>query len=197
MVAGSNPHHRWPGVRPGNIPNLFTDLGRIEDWVGLAARGSREICWNDLRGESNPGRLHGSTMVYPLCYSCCNIVGNFTLKNPDFFNINIRNKWKCLLLFHDWFPVKFEFIHIQYFFGMVRNKSSHRRGSVGKGILRNLPKFLGKHLRQSLFINKVAGLRKKDTLTRVFSCEFYEIFKNTFFTEHLWFTASWEIKPNY
>ena len=26
---------------------------------------------------------------------------------------------------------------------------------------------------------------KKDTLTLVFSCEFYEIFKNTFFTEHL------------
>ena len=36
---------------------------------------------------------------------------NFTLKNPDFFNINIRNNWKCLLLFHDWFPIKFEFTH--------------------------------------------------------------------------------------
>ena len=44
---------------------------------------------------------------------------NFALKNPDFFNINIRNKWKCLLLFHDWFPVKFLFIHIQYFFDTV------------------------------------------------------------------------------
>ena len=30
--------------------------------------------------------------------------------------------WKCMLLFHDWFPVKFVFIHIQYFFGMVKNK---------------------------------------------------------------------------
>ena len=25
---------------------------------------------------------------------------------------------------------------------------------------------------------------KKETLAQVFSCEFYEIFKNTFFTEH-------------
>ena len=31
---------------------------------------------------------------------------------------------------------------------------------------------------------------KKDTLTQVFSCEFCEISKNTFFSEHLWATAS-------
>ena len=110
-----------------------------------------------------------------------NVFINFTLKKPDFCNINIRNKWKCLLLFHDCFPVKFEFIHMQYFFGMVRNRSSHRRRSVRKDVLRNCAKFLGKHLRQSLFFNKVAGLRKKETLTRVFSCKFCKLFKNTFF----------------
>ena len=33
-------------------------------------------------------------------------------------------------------------------------------------------------------------LIKKETLAQVFSCEFYEISKNTFFTEHLWTTAS-------
>ena len=42
--------------------------------------------------------------------------------------------------------------------------------------------------------NKVAGLFfnfiKKETLARVFSCEFCEIFKNTFLTEHLLATAS-------
>ena len=27
---------------------------------------------------------------------------------------------------------------------------------------------------------------KKETLAQVFSCEFYEISKNTFFIEHLW-----------
>ena len=31
---------------------------------------------------------------------------------------------------------------------------------------------------------------KKEALTQVFSCEFYEIFKNTFFTEHLRTIAS-------
>ena len=30
----------------------------------------------------------------------------------------------------------------------------------------------------------------KETLAQVFSCEFCEISKNTFFTEHLWTTAS-------
>ena len=32
----------------------------------------------------------------------------------------------------------------------------------------------------------------KETLAKVFFCEFYEIFKNTFFTEHLRATASGE-----
>ena len=31
---------------------------------------------------------------------------------------------------------------------------------------------------------------KKETLAQVFSCEFCEISKNNFFTEHLWTTAS-------
>ena len=31
---------------------------------------------------------------------------------------------------------------------------------------------------------------KKETLTQVFSCQFCEISKNTFFTEHLWTTDS-------
>ena len=30
---------------------------------------------------------------------------------------------------------------------------------------------------------------KKEALAQVFSCEFWEIFKNTFFTEHVWATA--------
>ena len=31
---------------------------------------------------------------------------------------------------------------------------------------------------------------KKETMAQVFSCEFCKIYKNTFFTEHLWATAS-------
>ena len=64
-----------------------------------------------------------------------------------------------------------------------------------KDILRNFTKFTGKHLCQSLFFNKVAGLRpetllKKETLAQVFSCKFCQISKNAFFTEYLWMTAS-------
>ena len=74
-------------------------------------------------------------------------------------------------------------------------RSGHRRCSVRKGVLRNFAKFTGKYLCQSLFLNKVAGLRpailfKKETLAQVFSCEFCKISKNTFFTEHLLAAAS-------
>ena len=68
----------------------------------------------------------------------------------------------------------------------IMYRSSHQRCSMKKGVLRDFTKFTGKDLCQSLFFNKVAGL----TLALVFSCEFCEISKNTFFTEHLWTTAS-------
>ena len=46
-------------------------------------------------------------------------------------------------------------------------------GSVKKGVFRNFARFTGKHLWQSLFFNKVAGLRsenlsKRDSGTGVF-----------------------------
>ena len=50
-------------------------------------------------------------------------------------------------------------------------RSSHQRCSLRKCVLRNFAKFAGKHLCQSLFFNKVAGLSKKDTLTQVKSFE--------------------------
>ena len=49
-----------------------------------------------------------------------------------------------------------------------------------KGGLRNFAKFTGKHLRQRLFF-------KKKRVSGISACE---ISKNTFFTEHLWATAS-------
>ena len=63
-----------------------------------------------------------------------------------------------------------------------------------KGVLRNFTKFIRKHQCQSPFFNKVAGLPpillNKETLTQMFSYEFCEISKNTFFTEHHQMTAS-------
>ena len=56
---------------------------------------------------------------------------------------------------------------------LTRNRSSHQRFYVKKGVLRHFAKFTGKHLSQSLFFNKVTVL-------------------NIFLTEYLWATASVE-----
>ena len=63
------------------------------------------------------------------------------------------------------------------------------------GVLKNFAKLTGKHLCQSLFFDKTASLSlqlylKKETLAQVCFCEFCEIFKNTFFIEHLCWYAS-------
>ena len=79
------------------------------------------------------------------------------------------------------------------FVNLTSYRSSHRRCSVRKGVIRNFVKFTGKHLCQSLFFNKVEGLRPallKKRLSHRCSCEFCEITKKTFLTEHLWMTAS-------
>ena len=71
-------------------------------------------------------------------------------------------------------------------------RSSHRKCSLKKVVLRNFTKFTGKHLCQKLFFNIVAGLQlywQRGSGTGV-SCEFCEISKNTFSTEHLRTTAS-------
>ena len=51
------------------------------------------------------------------------------------------------------------------------SRSSHQRCSVKKGL-------------------RPATSPKKESLAQVFSCDFSQIYKNTFFTEHLWATAS-------
>ena len=45
-------------------------------------------------------------------------------------------------------------------------RSNHRSRSIRKGVLRNFTKFTGKHLYQSLFFNKVAGLRPETLLQK-------------------------------
>ena len=59
-------------------------------------------------------------------------------------------------------------------------RSSRPKVFCKKCVLRIFTKFTGKHLCQSLFFNKVAGLRKKwGSGAQVFSSEFCEISKNT------------------
>ena len=59
-----------------------------------------------------------------------------------------------------------------------------------KGVLSNFAKFTGKHLCQSLFFNKVAGLRPATLLTkrlwhRCFPVNFAKFLRTLCFTEHL------------
>ena len=60
-----------------------------------------------------------------------------------------------------------------------------------KGVLWNFAKFPGKQPYQSLFFNKVAGLRpetlfKKRVWHRCFPVNFVKLLRTPFFTEHLW-----------
>ena len=65
------------------------------------------------------------------------------------------------------------------------NRSSYRRCSVKKVLLKNFTKFTGKHLYQSLFFNKVAGLRpatllKKRLWHRCFPVNFVKFLRTSF-----------------
>ena len=65
------------------------------------------------------------------------------------------------------------------------DRSSHQRCFIKKTVLKNFAKFRGKHLWWRLFLIK--------TPTQVFSCEYWEIFKVTYFEEQLRTAASEEI----
>ena len=69
-------------------------------------------------------------------------------------------------------------------------RSSRPEVFCKKGVFRNFAKFTGKHLFQSFFFNKVAGLRlatllKKRLWHRCFSVNFAEFLRTPFLTEHL------------
>ena len=66
----------------------------------------------------------------------------------------------------------------------VANRSILPEVFCKKGVLKNFTKFTGKNLYQRPFLKKLqapATLLKKESLAQVFSCEFCETFKNTFF----------------
>ena len=67
---------------------------------------------------------------------------------------------------------------------IICSRSSRPEVFCKKGVLKNSTKFIGKNLCQSLFFN--FNFIKKETLEQVISYEFFEISKNTFFIEHLW-----------
>ena len=69
-------------------------------------------------------------------------------------------------------------------------RSSHAKVFCKKGVLENSVKFTGKHLCQSLFLNKVAGVRpvtlfKKRLWHNFFPVNFAKFSRTPFFLEHL------------
>ena len=73
----------------------------------------------------------------------------------------------------------------ELFLKSTLSRSSHRRCSVTRGVLGNFGKFTGKHLCQSLFFNKVAGLRpatllKKRLWHRCFPVNFAKFLRTPF-----------------
>ena len=91
--------------------------------------------------------------------------------------VTIELKWN--LLWYAVFSVKFPFLSNSKSISLssycLKCRSSHRSCSLRKGVFRNFAKFAGKHLCRSVFLNKVAGLRRGVL---------------SFFTEHLRTTAS-------
>ena len=78
-------------------------------------------------------------------------------------------------------------MHIQH----ILYRSSRPEVFCKKGVLKNFTKFTGKHLCQSLFFNKVAGLRpatllKKRLWHRCFPVNFVKFLRTPFYIEHLW-----------
>ena len=78
-------------------------------------------------------------------------------------------------------------------------RSSRHEVFCRKGVIRSFAKFTGKTCTRVSFLIKLqawaCNFIKKETPAQVFSCEFCEITKNTFFTEHLLATISavWNI----
>ena len=73
------------------------------------------------------------------------------------------------------------------------DRRNHQRCTIKTSVLKTFAKFTGKHLCQSLFLKKRLLLKnfiKKETLAQVFFREFWEILKNTIFTERFRTTAS-------
>ena len=96
-----------------------------------------------------------------------------------------------MLLFYVSF-ILFQKKNLWTLFGFLTKELEWVRAFCKKGVLKSFTKFTGKHVGRIPFFSKMTGLRpytllKKETLTQVFSCEFFlEKFLKHLFEEHLW-----------
>ena len=79
---------------------------------------------------------------------------------------------------------EFSTANFEKFFRITPFRRSSRRCSVKIALLKNFERFTGKHLPSGLQVYY------KETPTQVFSCEYCEIFQNSYFEEHMQTTAS-------
>ena len=80
-------------------------------------------------------------------------------------------------------------------------RSSHQKCSITKDVVKNFAKFI-EHLCQSLFFNKVAGLRpatlfKKRLWHRCFPMNFVKFLSTPFYIEHLWWLLLKRMRNKY
>ena len=92
-------------------------------------------------------------------------------------------------------------VHSNFIKFSIAFRSNHQRCSIRKGV-RNFTKFTVKHLCQSLFLNKVAGLRratllKKRLWHRCFPVNFVKFLITSFFIEQLWWLLLSILAPNF
>ena len=114
--------------------------------------------------------MPGGIQLQRCCYEFCKISKNTFLHITPLVVVSVKC-FDCYISLRKLFPFR----------------SSRPAMFCKKGVVRNFAKFTRKHLCQSLLFNKVTGLPeawdffKKETVALVFSGEFWEIFKNTFF----------------
>ena len=92
-------------------------------------------------------------------------------------------------------------VNIQIYFAVSTSRNSCPEVFCKKGVLRNIAKLTGKHLYQSLFFNKVAGLSaatllKKRLWHKCFPVNFAQFLETSFFIEYLWWlllNQAWRI----
>ena len=104
----------------------------------------------------------------------------------------LRSTFDFVNLYSTFDFYSFDFIVIRRVFVLrVLYRSSRPEVLCKKDFLRNFTKFTGKHLCQSLFLNKLAGLSpvtllKKRLWHRCFPVNFVKFLRTPFYIEHLW-----------
>ena len=129
---------------------------RALEWDPKVRPQERTLQWDPKVGPQGWTCIYGDpaqplSIHYQASFSKQNLTPNPVNYNMALSQTRVSAKW----LFKE-IKTYFKFVSLK---SIVRiGRSSNRRCSVRKDVLRNFAKFTGKHLCQSLFLNKVTGL---------------------------------------